>query len=659
MRSIRRSLLGYFLLLLALALGAVAVFVDRFAVEAIQAREKAEADRTTQAFEARRLEAQGKFDEELLREARSLAGELNRALNRAIGRFPSTRGPGGSGPPPKQPPDPPVKLPEPKLPAFPGKAPDKDAAEYLARVTALVLRPPTPTVLPTAATVAAATRPWNGLWVGFESPRTAARVDFPEIIRGLFTEGEHVGYYQFTVVAVQPGRPWQHLGNVRPPRLAQDLPLELEKLGEPGFEALPADDVEIPGQGAFRRVVAGTMVAAGGSRPVNLPMWLDVQTYTATPGMGRAIPVYVQRQGEPPNRSFRTAPDFWVRVFVHAARPRAELDARLAADAAARDEELQKVHRETREALGELRSQLAMIGAGSFLALVIGGWVIVARGLAPVRTLSDAVSRVSERDFSLPVDKADLSVELAPIHARITQTLDMLRAAFTREKEAVADISHELRTPIASLLATIDVSLRKPRTPDQYRTTLEDCRGIAKQLGQLVERIMTLASIDAGNVRGTVSRVDAAELAGGCATVIRPLAEAHGLSFSLSAVGPAELDTDPDRLREVLMNFLHNAVEYNRPAGRVELGVRGGDGRVVLEVRDTGIGMTDDVKAKIFERFYRADASRTATGVHAGLGLAIVKEYVDHLGGTINVESTPGEGSLFRVTFPAAPAAQP
>jgi signal transduction histidine kinase len=130
------------------------------------------------------------------------------------------------------------------------------------------------------------------------------------------------------------------------------------------------------------------------------------------------------------------------------------------------------------------------------------------------------------------------------------------------------------------------------------------------------------------------------------------------MTFTLSAVGPAELDTDADRLREVLMNLLHNAVEYNRPNGRVELSVRPDAGRVVFEVRDTGIGMSDAVRAKIFERFFRADASRTATGVHAGLGLAIVKEYVDRLGGTIEVETTPGEGSLFRVSFPAA-AGQP
>jgi signal transduction histidine kinase len=142
-------------------------------------------------------------------------------------------------------------------------------------------------------------------------------------------------------------------------------------------------------------------------------------------------------------------------------------------------------------------------------------------------------------------------------------------------------------------------------------------------------------------------------VASGCAATIRPLAESHGLSLTTDLRPTPTVSTDPDKLREVVINLLHNAVEYNRPGGSVTLSVREGNGgRVVVEVSDTGIGMTPDVRERIFERFYRADPSRTATGVHAGLGLAIVKEYVARLGGAISVESEPGRGSTFRVTLP-------
>src|SRR5262249_60020296 len=109
------------------------------------------------------------------------------------------------------------------------------------------------------------------------------------------------------------------------------------------------------------------------------------------------------------------------------------------------------------------------------------------------------------------------------------------------------------------------------------------------------------------------------------------------------------LESDVGKLREVLMNLLHNAVEYNRPGGTIDLAARRDGAAAVFEVRDTGIGMTAEVRERIFERFYRADSSRHATGVHAGLGLAIVKEYVARLGGTIAVESEPGVGTTFRV----------
>jgi signal transduction histidine kinase len=348
--------------------------------------------------------------------------------------------------------------------------------------------------------------------------------------------------------------------------------------------------------------------------------------------------------------------DLFPFVYVHCGRPKAELDGQYAQHASYRDDQLRENARETQTSLTQLRVKLALIGGLTFAALAVGGWLLIGRGVAPIRKLSDAVSRVSEKDFRLPIEERDLSRELLPIHGRLTQTLDELRRAFEREKQAVADISHELKTPLAALLTSQDVSLRKPRTAEQYRATLEECRDISRQLGRLVDRIMTLASLDAGNDHTAFERVDAADVATECAIVVRPLAAAHGIALTTVIDSDAEMSTDPDKLRDVLKNLLHNAVEYNRPGGTVELRVAADRGRVTFAVRDTGIGMTPDVRGKIFERFYRADPSRTQTGVHAGLGLAIVKEYVERLGGTITVESEPGVGSTFRVTLPTGGA---
>ncbi|MDB5313941.1 MAG: senX3 [Gemmataceae bacterium] len=656
MRSIRRSLLGYLLLLIALAFGGVGALVDRFAVSTMRDREEAEEKRIEQAFDLRRQEAQKKFDADLLAETKALARELQPKfgllLGLGVGRGPP--GPGQNAPPPARPWETSPRTPDPSL-----RAPENEVQEFRLRLSLLPLGPaPIGWQTVTAATVIDpppprgsgrdpgiglirpfAAEPYRTLspaWPAFDAPRAVGRIQ--EALRKLFEEDDHPGYYQFHLLVSYPGQPGRTAAVVRSARLGQDLPFDPESLKEGSDVEYQHDDVDVPNRGLFRRVVK-----VAGRPGLFFPVVIPPPSQVVTGRLGSR------------------PPDLFMRVVVQHVRPCTELDDRLASDQQNRDDQLAQVREETRTDLAQLRGRLGLIGGVTFLALVLGGWVFVARGLAPLRKLSDAVSRVSERDFRLPVSGEELGRELAPIHARLNQTLDLLRRAFAREKQAVADISHELRTPIASLLATIDVSLRKPRSPDQYRATLEDCRAIARQLGNLVERIMTLASLDAGTTRTAVVRTDPAELAAECAAVIRPLAEAHGLTFALAVDSPPELDTDPDKLREVLMNLLHNAVEYNRPGGRVDLSARAAGGALVFEVRDTGIGMPPEMQGKIFERFFRADSSRHATGVHAGLGLAIVKEYVGRLNGTVTVESTPDVGSTFRVTFPVAPvsAVQP
>lgn len=636
MRSIRRSLLGYLLLLLAVALSAVGLLVDRFANGAIRTREASETERIEQMFRVRQSEAKLKFDTDLMAETKALAREVHSHTRSIVGQDVRAR-PGGGGPAPKLP-DPPLTL----------KAPDEEARQFRLRSALLELAPGPGGVLP-ALLPAVAVEPllrgndWRRHypypnWVEFDGPRAVARIQ--DSLRKAFAD-EHLPHqYQFTLVATYPGRPGRNVLTVRSEKLRDDLHVDAALI-DPTAEVEPQfDDEDVPGLGQSRRVVTSTLASG---RPIAFWLLLPAPPLPSNDARYRQYPPY-------------RGPDVLLRVIVQVVRPYSELDSRLAADQKDRDEQLDRVRSETRMELNQLRSRLVLIGAGTFAALVLGGWFIVAGGLAPLRKLSDAVSQVSEKDFRLPVDAAELGRELAPIHARLTQTLMLLQRAFAREKQAVADISHELRTPIASLLATIDVALRKPRTPDQYRTTLEECRLISKQLGQLVERIMTLASLDAGNDHTAIARVDVAELVGGCAAVIRPLAAANNLTISVQQDDEITLETDAAKLREVLMNLLHNAVEYNKPGGTIDLTARTDGDSVVFEVRDTGIGMAADVREKIFERFYRADASRHATGVHAGLGLAIVKEYVARLNGSIAVESEAGIGTTFRITLPLAPA---
>lgn len=326
-----------------------------------------------------------------------------------------------------------------------------------------------------------------------------------------------------------------------------------------------------------------------------------------------------------------------------------------------RDEEHARLREETAETVGRLRRWLFLISGVTLGATLLGCVGLVWIGLQPLRRLGDAVSRVSPRNFALLLDGRHMPMELQPIVNRLRTTLDQLRRAFDREKQATADISHELRTPLAALLTTIELALRKPRPIEQYREMLQDCHASATHMHQIVERLLTLARLDAGVDRLRAQPIDAVELAEQCLSAVRPLADARGLQLNLRSRAEAAkvggtvhpiLVTDPDKLREVLNNLLHNAIQYNRPHGTIDLEVAPDQGRVRFEVRDTGIGIAEDTRERIFERFYRADPSRSADGMNAGLGLAIVKEYVELMGGQISVESRPGQGSTFRVQLP-------
>jgi two-component system, OmpR family, heavy metal sensor histidine kinase CusS len=334
------------------------------------------------------------------------------------------------------------------------------------------------------------------------------------------------------------------------------------------------------------------------------------------------------------------------------------------------DKELQDdvagLKEESQASLASLRKHLWLICATTFISAAVGGYLLVLVGLAPLKRLGEAVSRVTPKDFMLPMDNRPLPVELRPIAERLSQTLALLKRAFAREKQAAADISHDLRTPVAALLAATEVALRKTRSAQQYREVLEDCHTTGKQMSRLVERLLSLARLDAGVDHVRTSDVDVADLAQECVDLVRPLATERSLELQLQRNGSLEVHTDREKVREVLTNLLHNAIQYNRPGGSVAVNVERINGRFHVAVSDTGIGIAPEMREHIFERFFRADPSRHVDAVrveqggsndnmHSGLGLAIVKGYVDLLGGSIAVESTVGKGSTFHVDLPAAP----
>lgn len=425
------------------------------------------------------------------------------------------------------------------------------------------------------------------------------------------------------------------------------------------------DTVEVNGKKLRRVTFKGNVPKSlAGSFPIKL-FWTPGRLEKGMFRPSGPRPPTMEGPGEKGSHKFFPPPSSIIEnpaptFFLVAATDQEPLEKKFAGFQKELDGHLENLGEETREALNNLQGQLFLIALATFFGVGLGGFLLLLLGLRPLRRLSEAVSQVSEKDFQLNVGKAPLPVELQPIADRIKETLQLLEKAFAREKQASADISHELRTPLAALLTNLEVTLRKNRTPEQYREVLAECQESGRQMYHLVERLLSLARLDAGADRVRVQEVDLSHLARQCANLVKPLAENRGLTLKVHAEHSVGLDTDPDKVREILTNLLHNAIEYNRPQGSIDLSVARNNGHVELTVRDTGIGISPKAREHIFERFYRADPSRHADTPHAGLGLSIVKSYVDLMGGKIDVESSEA-GSTFTISLPAkdkSPAAK-
>ncbi len=352
-------------------------------------------------------------------------------------------------------------------------------------------------------------------------------------------------------------------------------------------------------------------------------------------------------------------------IIVQVAKEKIILDELIEQSTRKYTSDLQRLHDSAEATRSELFHRLLVICIITIAATALGVTWLSRSSLKPLIEVADAVSHLSPQDLRLKIrgrepKPNELPDELEPIVARLQQSLGSLEQAFNREKRATADISHELRTPLASLITTAQVALRKPRTAEEYRATLQQCVETGSHLTTLVERLLMLSRLDAGVDPIRREPVDIVELAGQCVDILRPLADQQGIEIELevddSASALGEIEGDAGKLREILVNLIDNAVNYNKPNGHVTVRVSTGSNKVTFEVEDTGVGMSPETRSHLFERFYRADPSRQSETVNAGLGLAIVKGYVDLMQGSIDVRSSLNQGSTFRISFPLVKA---
>jgi heavy metal sensor kinase len=305
--------------------------------------------------------------------------------------------------------------------------------------------------------------------------------------------------------------------------------------------------------------------------------------------------------------------------------------------------ELHELHR----GLVTLVSQAAIMW---FMGLLIG-WKIAARAIRPIETISSTAAKISAGDLSQRINVAETESELGRLAAVLNSTFGRLETAFAQQRQFTADAAHELRTPVSVMLTQTQTALNRERSTAEYRETLEACQRASQRMRKLIESLLELARLDAGQETLKRLRFDLSQVANDCVELVRPLAGERGVKI-LSELLPLEITGDSERLAQVAANLLTNAIQYNKPGGEVHLKLESQPGLAVLTIADTGQGISNENLPHVFERFYRGDKSRTTSNGNAGLGLAISKAIVEAHGGTISVSSQPGTGTTFTVILP-------
>lgn len=332
-------------------------------------------------------------------------------------------------------------------------------------------------------------------------------------------------------------------------------------------------------------------------------------------------------------------------------------------------------------ALPTVRLQLAALALCSVVvpltAVLLSGWVMfhmgddvkilavstaaasaaIATGLLLGRSLANRVEqlRTTAREFARgdltaralvakPAELADLSVSFNDMAAR-------LEALFDSRSELVAWASHDLRTPIASLKAMVEALEDGVAEPDEY---LPGIKAQIVTLELLVEDLFELARIDSGALTLELREVDLSSLVRSCLDSLTATAAAAGVRLDLATEETAYARCAPDKVERVMRNLLANAVRHTPTDGSIVVSVAAENGYVGVTVEDTGEGLTPEVRARMFERFWRADAARTRGGVGAGLGLTIARGLIQAQGGEIWAAPREAGGAAVGFTLPRA-----
>jgi two-component system heavy metal sensor histidine kinase CusS len=291
-----------------------------------------------------------------------------------------------------------------------------------------------------------------------------------------------------------------------------------------------------------------------------------------------------------------------------------------------------------------------------WLAVAVGaalvgalGYAVARRGFSPVRSIGRQTSRIEAHNLSERLDIEGGPIELQDIAFSVNRMLDRLERAFVRLSQFSSDLAHDMRTPLANVISSSQVTLSRTRTTDEYEALIDSNIEECERLQRMIESMLFLARTDSAQQLIKVAEFDAQSELRRLASYFQGLAEEAGVQIAVE--GNARISADGTLFRRAVSNLISNALDHAFAGSSVELSSFDSPEYAVVEVTNQGHAIAPEHVDRIFERFYRVDASRHGSARNAGLGLAIVKSIMELHRGKVDVASY-GERTTFTLYFP-------
>lgn len=300
------------------------------------------------------------------------------------------------------------------------------------------------------------------------------------------------------------------------------------------------------------------------------------------------------------------------------------------------------------EIFNRVLSRALLISMGAAITSLIVLAILTSSLFRPLEDIATVARQITRADdLSRRVPHSNRTDEIGELARAFNQTLERLDRLFRSQQRFLADVSHELRTPLTSVRGNLDLMSRFGRYDEESMAVIQD---EMERMSRLLGDLLLLARADTG---GLPLRHEPVELDNILFEVYRQVSRIEkSVTVELTAVDQVMILGDEDRLKQLLLNLVDNGIKYTQPGGAVRLSLAKDNGWARLSVSDTGIGIPAEDLPHIFDRFYRVDKARSRAQGGSGLGLAIVKWIVQAHGGGIQVDSTPGQGTTFRITLP-------